>query len=315
MQKADVTSPPNDAYVSAIQAASIADTTKAQYITIIKRILKACSGMSLHQAINSPDTAFPLLQQAIPNERTLVTTVSTVLALFKYSKQKSSKNPHYKKWYTIRDKFKKKQESDAKLSVPTGRAAEGYVDWADVIAARDKLAKEAYGSKEHLCFAMYTYIPPRRQEDYYRTFIVNDAKVHNLDGCSAFINLHGNTPVLKVLKYKTVKTYNAWSKELSQECQPLLDIIKYSLARDPRQFLFVQANGQPFTNVIAFTQFTNRILKKHLGSKVTLNSLRHAASKANLTNAYRSFQQQEQFAQDMGHSMATHQLYRFVPPT
>jgi hypothetical protein len=118
-----------------------------------------------------------------------------------------------------------------------------------------------------------------------------------------------------VQKYKTVKTYAAWEKDLTSEYDELTKIIKTSLAKEPRKVLFTQSNGEPFGSVIAYTQFTNRILKRHLGEKVTLNSIRHAASKENtMGNTNRSDREIEQYAFDMGHSFEMHRKYRYIKP-
>ena len=302
-------------YLDAIKASGVAETTKEQYIKCWKRLQRICDGKTIDYIMHHPKQLRKHIEKHIPNEGTRKTTINTILATFKYIGTVKSGSESYLEWYLMHTTLKNKLEEEAKDSIPKGRAAEGYIEWQDALAAEKQLADTQYGSRDHLCLAMYTHLAPRRQEDYYRTLIVTTARMPPIHGYSAILNLYETPPTLKVLQYKTVKTYDAWEKKLeSPRFDSLLKIIKHSLREQPRQVLFAQADGTAYTLVESFTKFTNRVIKKHLGDKVTLNSIRHAASKASLTNANKSLREQEQYAKDMGHSFTTHQLYRFKRP-
>jgi integrase len=125
----------------------------------------------------------------------------------------------------------------------------------------------------------------------------------------SFVDLTRN--VICVLDYKTKTTYDTWEKQLDKN---LIQIIKDSITKQPRNYLFVQADGKPFTNPRSFANFTNRIFKKYLDKHVSLNAIRHAAAKNNLINPDKSVRELHQYAADMGHSFSTHELYKLKKP-
>jgi integrase len=109
--------------------------------------------------------------------------------------------------------------------------------------------------------------------------------------------------------YKTSGKYDAFKKVLPDE---LAHILKMSLAKAPREYLFVRKNGGPFSNNIAFAQWNNNILKQYLGQHATVNSLRHAATKASLTDPNKTYAEHDAYARDMGHSYDMHRRYNRV---
>lgn len=123
----------------------------------------------------------------------------------------------------------------------------------------------------------------------------------------AYVDLTVEAPVIHVKDFKTATKMKAWTKELPMR---LLNEIKASLQQDPRQYLFTQKDGKPYTTANSFSQFTNRGLSKLMGYHVSVNSLRHAYATM-LKEKGLSVWEYKQIARDMGNTMIMNMTYAF----
>lgn len=306
-------------YLDALKRAQIADSTTDSYIKGLNRIKvileKQSQISSIEYILNNADAIYPLMEANIANRGSLKTTVASILGVMKHCNFKSSNKPQFNAWYRKYEPLLKELNRQEKSSIPTERQTKGMVRWGDVIAIRDRLGKTEYGSRDHLVLSMYTYLAPRRQEDYHRVFLITKRPYpEKMSIYPDYLDLTKSPPLLVISSYKTAKTFDAWEKELTDDYKELLDIIKYSIRVNPREYLFTQSNGDPYTNTIAYTRFSNRVLKKYFGNDVSLNSLRHAAVKASLTDGDKSYDEQNQYAIDMGHGFDTHRKYNKIDP-
>lgn len=306
-------------YIKQLESASISATTIANYKNGIQRIKNILGPnkmpATIEYILNNADTVYPILERNITQRSSLKTTIASVLGIMKHCNIKANNKEVFNQWYKKYDPLLKELDNQERSSIATERQAKGMVRWGDVIAIRDRLAKLEYASRDHLLLSMYTYLAPRRQEDYHHVFIITKRPYpNNMSTHPAYIDLTTNPPKLVVKAYKTAKAFNAWEKELTTEYKDLLDIIKHSIRVNPREYLFTQANGEPYTQVISFTRFSNRVLKKYFNEHVSLNSLRHAAVKASVTDGDKSYDEQNEYAQDMGHSFDTHRKYNKIDP-
>jgi hypothetical protein len=306
-------------YLDALKNAQIAESTTDNYINGLNRIKaileKQSQNSSIDYILNNADAIYPLLSSNISNKGSLKTTIASVLGVMKHCNFKSTNKPQFAAWYRRYRPLLEEVNRQEKSSIPTERQTKGMVRWGDVIAIRNRLGKVEYGSRDHLLLSMYTYLAPRRQEDYHRVFLITTLPYPDkMSVYPDYLDLTKSPPLLVINSYKTAKTFDAWEKELTNEYKTLVDIIKYSIRVNPREYLFTQANGEPYTNTIAYTRFSNRVIKKYFGKDASLNSLRHAAVKASLTDGDKSYDDQNKYAIDMGHGFDTHRKYNKIDP-
>jgi hypothetical protein len=304
-------------FVDAINDAAIKEVTKTMYKANIRRISNILN-QSIAEYLKTPQTTYNKLIMALKdtetgniNSKSLKLLVATIMAIMKHSMIKQTDRKLFTKWYGIHMAISKKVDDEEISSVAQGRLKDGYILWEEVIEARDILAKKTFASRDHLIMAIYTFIPPRRQEDYYRVQILNSSSTLQDPEASGVIYMYKSPPVMEIFMYKTAKTYNNWSIDIPIE---LLDIIKHSLQTNPRDYLFIQQDGAPYKGNNPFRLMTNRVFKRLFGESVTLNSIRHAGAQQNLLNARKSMADQHKYAQDMGHKYETHQRYRKIIP-
>lgn len=302
-------------------AANTSDATRSNYIYNLRRVVRLISEdkkgkpVDLGWVLRHPAKAFGHLQIMVNNRASLRTLVASVLALIKHAGIKKDYKECswvFRKWYGLYIPLREEVRQETEGNAATGRLLAGAVKWQDVLTARDKLATNDYGGRDHLVLSIYTYLAPRRQGDYWNMqVIIRRPYPKRYLELPAYLDMTVDPPRMTVSQYKTSKKYDAWTKDLVDP--ELVSIIRASLQRHPRTHLFVQRNGEPFTRVNAYTKFSNNALKRALGNPdVTLNSLRHAAVKASLSSDEKSFAEKKEYAQDMGHSFVMHNIYNKV---
>lgn len=310
--KAFCLSRPDSYYLQSINNATLSEKTKASYMFSIQRIQRLIPGKSLCDIMLSPNESFKALKGAITNQGSLQTTCASLLAVFKHAGIKKDKPATWQAWYDhfhpLSSEITKQRESN----VPTENQEKARVEWSTVVKCLDKLSKTANGSRNHVLLALYTLIPPRRQEDYFAVYIYQE-KSDNTPKIDhhAYIDLNVSKPFIHVRDFKTSAALHPWTKELPLR---LLAIIQKSLIVCPRNYLFTQKNGLPYTSANSFTKFSNGALSKMLGENVTINSLRHSYSSKIKQDNNLSVGQHKEVARDMGHSQATNMTYAFITP-
>jgi hypothetical protein len=297
----------DDEYLARIRGAKTSTATRKNYEMHLKRVKKVVSegkgkAVDLAWVVRHPRRSFEYLEQREANRQTLRTLVASVLGLLKHSRIKEQNRDTFNKWYKLYMPLKREIQAATEEEEATGRQLLGAV-----------LAKASYASREHLLLSMYTYLPPRRQGDYWKVQIISERPYpKRYLELPAYLDMTVTPPQLVVTQYKTAKKYEEWTKELTDP--EFVAIIRASLEREPRTHLFVQMDGEPFKTANSYTQFSNRVLKRALGlPHVTVNSLRHAATKMSIGDE-KSFAAKKAFAQDMGHSYEMHNMYNKVVP-
>jgi hypothetical protein len=141
-----------------------------------------------------------------------------------------------------------------------------HLDFNQIVEVRNKLPE---GSIERLLISMYTMIPPARA-DYFATQIVYDDAVPTEKN---YIRFRSDSTAQCVLTdFKTVKTF----KEITHDLPPELIVeIKASLEKQPRTYLFLNANGAPHTRN-SFVLWSRRALTRVFSVDFTLVMFRHA---------------------------------------
>lgn len=292
----------------------IKDTSKTAYITNMNTMIKYdMCGMTgsprIHKLLMHPEKYSARLMANIPNDNTRLSYYITILAFLKYSNIKVEHKHIFRLWYTdfliVRNTVKERENNQ----LPTDKQArtiEHVGSWQDILQAREKLATDAYASQEHLLFAMYTYVPPRRQMDYAQMRIyTSGTPTLNHNHFHVTSDNKYNTPYMFVSEYKTAKFFRPFfNKEIPEE---LPQIALASLTQRPRDYLFVPANGHGenhFESVNAYIQYSNRVFKKTLGTPgASVNLLRHMYSSHVSTLPGLTIGERQRIAIKMGHTL------------
>ena len=283
------------------QSPFIKDRSKTTYINALTSMTVKFNA-SVHAIIHDPTTFSKKLRQ-LDSLHTQKTYLTTLLATMNFSNIKYSNKPIYIDWYTQFKEVKWQLLEKAAKNEPTERQKKAYVPWDDILAATKKLP---YASKDHMLMCMYTMLPPRRQLDYKKVRIYTspiDKAVNNHN----YIHLaHPSGAYIQLSEYKTSSYMKNWYKKLPDN---LLAVIKASLEKKPREYLFVKTNGKPYENLETFTFWTNSVVKRVLKNKyASINTLRHSFEN-HLEESDIPWNERKKFARDMGHSLS--QAYEY----
>ena len=120
---------------------------------------------------------------------------------------------------------------------------------------------------------------------------------------------NGSDGELTLNKYKTSSKYKTLTRQIPDK---LIRVILASLRKQPRDYLFVDDRGLPYTKKNSYTKYSNRILQKIFNKRVTVSTLRHSFISSIDFNASTPRDLFEK-SRNMAHSIAMQQLYRKKP--
>ena len=227
---------------------------------------------------------------------------SCFIAIFNYNQDLKEKYKHiYDKWIDEIQFFKDQIDKKYEKNRPTPRQEESYVDYKTVLDTIDKLKP---CSQERLLLAMYTLIPPVRN-DYHLLKIFKKNPNHSNGN---YIVLNKSNPIIVLNDFKTDKTYDQIKIKIPKR---LKDEIELSLDNKDRDFLFVStSNNAPYKSANTFNKWCNRTLEKIFNKPITLTDLRHIfISRRDLKLEEQSGEDRKKISQIMGHSLEQQQRY------
>jgi len=168
----------------------------------------------------------------------------------------------------------------------------------DLIEKRDSMKE---GSMDQLLVAFYTYLPPVRA-DYYATQIIRKGEQPTEPNYIEWTPDHSR---VIITEFKTARLYKEITNDLPNELHRLLCL---SLTNQPRSYLFVNKEGNPFTRNGFSIWASNRLLAI-FGKGLTLTMLRHIYISSLDFNLPPSTL--KQIGDKMGHHLSQQLLYKW----
>jgi len=294
---------------------------------MINKILKETKEEDLHKVIINPKYYIHQLNRddiPLSTRESMMGVILSIMSRIKNTslnpqnkedkedKENKEMEKQHKIWYDVFKDINASRREIAGSNKPSDKQEKGLLNWKDVLKKRDKLE---VGSDEHLLLSLYTYIPPRRQMDYYKLRVYFDEncvpqKDHN--HFHVFSKKY-NSPYLCLVDYKTAKYYDVhFDTEIPPE---LIQTVILSFQKNPRLYMFLDKSGRPFKDPNRFQIYSNGILKKIFDNpNVSVNSLRHSFSSYLRTLKWLSVNEHKRLAQKMGHSLQKSMEYAFIDP-
>ena len=294
------------------------DTTKAPYLANLNTISRCVGGTPLHTVLNDAAKWFPVIKSRTKTTGTLRTLVKTLLALCKYAGIKDSQPMSlcHKAWYTIFLDLSQELQVRADNNVAT---AATELTWTQILQKRNKLK---LGTIEHVTLALYTYIPPRRQQDYWKL-----ALNESITDKTGYMNLDAKEPTMTITAFKTNDKYPAYTIKmptllvnairayLKSEKAEEQEKAEAANEQNTRQYLFCKKAGGPYATLSSFTDANNTVIKRALEYKAaSVNSLRHAGASHVALDPTILYGEKKAYAQAMGHSLAMQGKYVVARP-
>jgi hypothetical protein len=233
--------------------------------------------------------------------------ISSIVALFTHSSGTISHLPGVKglgeEWVRLQKENTAKITERRLQNKPTEAQEEKLssdVKFDDLIKARDTLE---LGSTEHLLFSFYTYIYPLRA-DLYAVEIVEPGQAPT---CENYIIHSSKCSSLVIGNYKTVKKYGKIIYDKLPD--PLHDALLVSLRIHPREYLFIDANGNVF-NRDSFSKWTGRIFTRVMKTSMSISVIRHLF--VSTLDFNMKAEDLKAIGDKMGHSLSMQKLYQWT---
>jgi hypothetical protein len=316
-----------------INHANLTEATKAVYLRKFKQITtEIFPHQSLFNLLQEPEQFLDTLQKyanshqgrqgATLGDHFKEGIMTAILSIFIHHKDGSgtlrdTQPELFARWMEVKQTIQAPITKKYQSNQPTERQQDGYIPFDQVCSLRDGLP---VGGQDRLLLAMYTEIPPVRS-DFHSTRVMSPLEAEDFKmtphlPCNFIVisvsasgsSASSDTSYLVLEKYKTVNKYGTKHITLPQT---LVLEITASLMANPRNYLFVGNDGQPFDKENSFTQWANRALKRMFqNTKISLTMLRHIyISRRDLNLETMSGLEQDEIAQVMGHSLDTQRKY------
>lgn len=233
------------------------------------------------------------------SKSSLAQFIVPIISLLMMFRQIQEKQPDILKiWKKMKDEIVSDDTEHVMNNEPSERQKKSLMTFDEIVKIRNDLPN---GSDGKLLISLYTMIPPVRSN-------FDKVKIYSKspkDVKGNYLVLSKKKLVLNV--YKTDKIYGSNVIDLPKD---LMEQIKTSLDKKPREYLFVKSNGELFTSN-SWNITANRLLKKVFkNSDFSLNMFRHIyLSRKELNLKDKTLKERKDIADKMGHSVSTQDKY------
>lgn len=298
----------NEEYNQIINNVELDQKSKDFYLQRMNFVKDLLNENSIHNILIYPlEMGKNIIFKSNDDITSIDNSFKTILAYLKYSNLKNDYHILFTTWYDIIGMIKRQLKYRTDNNIPSEKQKLGVLDWEDIIKKRKSLK---YASEDHLLLSIYTFLPPRRQMDYYQTLLytdpnINPPKDHN------FLQLYNNqiqSPQLYIHECKNAKFHDKGFLNTEIPTDFIL-IIQKSLQKKPRQYLFTTEKNKPY-NLRYFTKYTNDRIKKIFNNdNITVTMLRHSFANYINTQKNLTFADKKKISNKMGHDFMRNQQY------
>lgn len=290
-------------YMTKLMATNLAAPSKKQYRHKLLGLVELMN-QPFNWIIDHPDECVNAIKELHQSDQTRKSYISAIKALFKYNDDIRGKHPgKHELWHVAYTEVDENILNRYINQHSTKKDNENWVVWSDVLNKEKELAKNEFASREHLLLAMYCLIEPLRQD--FGNVVVFNNKVPPKADSGNYIVLNKTNPRLVLNDYKTAKSYGTFVRKLPKD---LVNIIKASLIAHPRNILFCDSDGNPYSDN-TYTKFANRTLFRLFDKHFTVSMMRHSfINTIDSNNTVAVFEK----AKNMAHAVETQLLYKKI---
>lgn len=294
----------NHDFLQAISDAPLSDVSRRVYLERWKVILQHFE-VDVFTILTQPKKYIQWIRSTYDSLATQKSYISAILAVFRHNQGlKTQRKAAYEQWYAAFKEIHEKIDEKYRKNEPSEKQMAGYVPYDEIVKKRDTLEK---GTDERLLLAFYTYIPPLRC-DFNAVRIYEDEKLPSSPEKN-YINLNTkqNKAQMVLQEFKTAQKMDKYDKELPES---LVEEIKESLFKNPRDYLFQDRDGKPY-RASSYNKWANRILFRLFDKHLTISLIRHSYINSLDFNKL-TVEEKENIAKDMTHTVGTQDRYRLI---
>jgi len=291
----------------------VAESSRRNYLSRWNTVKTLTGQSDTKYILKHPKTLYPLLATPNKNPKTIKNLVTVIMKVFT-AEQKQKYRAAYNIWNKYFTELKNQINSEYKNNMAPPNKLENIVTMDDIknkIAEIKPTAHSSFKShKGYILLNMFVHILPKRAD-------LGNVKVFMKDGMTAKTNFIclGSDPHLQLNSFKTKKFFKDGIREdLNKE---LVEILRDSMKRYPREYLFTDRNGKPYNNT-AYSKYVIRTFNQLFGRKMGVSIWRHVFISTQIDFNNRSENDVENTAHLMGTSTNQQKnVYKWIniPPT
>ena len=297
-------------WVASLLESDLSNGSKEQYIRQLNKLHDLAGGRSLETIIAHPGEMKTRIDKAFDNHQSRKALLSAIRALFKYNEHlKEEYASEYEAWTHFAQETDKTIFDRVSTAQPTQRELLNWVPWAEIVRKQQEMSATEYGSFEHVVLSMYTLMEPMRADfGQLRLYFEGRDAVPTEKSDDNYIIISPQPGHSRIIlnTYKTSRKYGAFQRIIPDE---LVHVIVKSVHLTPREYLFTDETGNPYSKRNTYTKMVNRILERLFKKRLTISLLRHAFISGIDFNESTPGQLM-QYSKNMMHSMGMQQLYR-----
>jgi hypothetical protein len=291
----------------------VVETTANEYVNMLKQLNGGLSYSNLGFLKKRTEVMAKMGEYAESTQKSMLGAIVSILSILKDKPTyKSIYNFYYER---MMEASKKAREGDSSVKTETQEA--NWITWEDVVKRLTALEEEVGKFSKnkmitpgqwqtllsYVVLALYTLIPPRRNQDYQDLFVVkkwND----KMEKDKNYYDIAGKRFIFN--KYKTSKAHGAQELDIKDN-EALLSILNLYLKLHPSKGkpemkLLVNGDGSTLASVNSITRILNKVFGKHIGSSM----LRHIY----LSSKYKdTLKEMKDDADAMGHTTEVQREY------
>lgn len=304
-----------DSYKQVLSKSITSPKSLASYEVRLTKLIEK-TGKPLEYIISHPKQIYPVLKQHYPNISTRKNVMTPILTLYKNDTGLQRANAEaWGIWKRYHDDMNSLMEAVAKKNKMTAKQETNYTSTEEVALKIIELKKGTphktlVDSMQYVLLNLLNDIKPKRSDlGSVKIYRNNDPSTNTSNYLVLQDNEVGKPSYFVLNTYsKTKKLYGKVEEEITSECA---SVIKESLRKYPRDYLFVDRFGKPYTKNDSYGKFVVKCFSDHFGRKTGTSLWRHIYIKEKVDPGS-SEEHLEEVARLMLHSTRLQQRYRFV---
>ncbi len=262
----------NAEYISSFLqlANNISPNNKQKYVDNINKILNKLP-MDVFNTIDAiahnPEGLFDEFNKQAWKATTITTYAKNIYTMIKFHPHVSKNDNLMMRWRICIDKSDAGRKIKELNHQMNQRELQKFVPYHKCVEVFNAIPVEY--NQTRLLFAMYLLIPPVRNDYWYCKIIRDD--VSNTTNIN-YIHITPDKIVININKYKTVKNYGPIITTCPLELEQM---IRDSLHKMPRDYLFTQPDGSPYKYAIDFSTWAAGRLQQFLHVPFDILTFRH----------------------------------------
>ena len=286
-----------------------------QYVARIRK-LEEIVGKDIRYIIYHAEEVYAKLKDHYPNVNTRKNAMTTILSLIRVN-PKVSETPEGQKskaqWKKYHDDLNIVQRIRVKQNRMPEKVREKYVSFEEVEVKVRELSKadphrSFDDSQKYLLLTVLTDIKPKRS-DMGAMKIYRNKDPNTKDENYVVLRDKISEPSYFVFQvYKTDKYYGRIEEDMGAET---VKVLKASLRRYPREYMFMDRFRRPFQSNNSYGQFVQRVFTEYFGKEVGTSIWRHIFRIEKMGDNI-SDEERAEWSRLMMHSEKVNNQYRWV---